>query len=402
MNGVVALLGVLSAWTASVSYAHPADPHGLADRLYAAVAADAPERGPFGLLVRFEAKPEHADALATLYARQAERARTEPGNLAYEVWRDASQPATFRLYQHWRDLEAFRAHEYADYTLELFRIGAPMIATEGRELRVLTPAAAAPVNVTGTYAVDFDQAEHVANPRFPGIATAALYGDAPQPGLVATHVHLADGAKTPVHTHPYDVTTVVTKGTAYIGTGPTFDESKLKAYPAGSFFVTPAGAPHFMFAKNGGYEILDHYEGPLMIEMVDDGDAPSIVPGAAITPINPMAADHGAHPTFVGASGAVLLGQRDSQDLYATHAKLEHGAVIPPHTHRNTLTTWVTSGTAYVGTGTAIDESKLIAYSAGTFFVTPAGSPHFIVAKDGPFSVLDHGVGPSDFVPADD
>ncbi|MEO1459794.1 MAG: cupin domain-containing protein, partial [Pseudomonadota bacterium] len=57
----------------------------------------------------------------------------------------------------------------------------------------------------------------------------------------------------------------------------------------------------------------------------------------------------------------------------------------------------VTSGTAFVGTGMVFDESKLVAYPVGSYFVTPAGTPHFIFAKDGDFSVLDHGYGPSGF-----
>ncbi len=100
---------------------------------------------------------------------------------------------------------------------------------------------------------------------------------------------------------------------------------------------------------------------------------------------------------FPGIQTAIVYGDRNAPGIYATHARLAAGARVPPHTHRNTLTTWVTSGTAYVGTGKVFDESRLKAYPAGSFFVTPAGSPHFIYAKDGPFSILDHGAGPSDF-----
>lgn len=35
-----------------------------------------------------------------------------------------------------------------------------------------------------------------------------------------------------------------------------------------------------------------------------------------------------------------------------------------------------------------------MAYPEGTYFITPAGAPHFIVARDDDFSILDHGVGP--------
>ncbi len=92
---------------------------------------------------------------------------------------------------------------------------------------------------------------------------------------------------------------------------------------------------------------------------------------------------------------AVVYGDRSKEGLYTTHARVKAGAVVPPHTHPNTLTTVVTSGTAYVGTGEVFDESRLKAYPSGSFFITPAGSPHFIMAKDGDFSILDHGSGPS-------
>lgn len=105
--------------------------------------------------------------------------------------------------------------------------------------------------------------------------------------------------------------------------------------------------------------------------------------------------EYATSPLFPGVEIAIVFGGRTTPGLYATHARVAAGAMIPPHTHPNPLTTWVTSGTAYVGTGLTLDEGALQAYPTGTFFVTPAGSPHFIVAKDGPFSILDHGDGPS-------
>jgi quercetin dioxygenase-like cupin family protein len=114
-------------------------------------------------------------------------------------------------------------------------------------------------------------------------------------------------------------------------------------------------------------------------------------------PINLDGLKYNTNPLVPGVETAFVMGSPLQPGLYTTHARVSAGAKVPPHTHPNTLTTWVTSGTAYVGTGTKLDESALKAYPAGTFFVTPAGSPHFIVAKDGPFSILDHGVGPSAF-----
>jgi quercetin dioxygenase-like cupin family protein len=43
----------------------------------------------------------------------------------------------------------------------------------------------------------------------------------------------------------------VISGELSAGRGTTFAEDALKTYKAGTFFVVPANAPHFAFAKNG-------------------------------------------------------------------------------------------------------------------------------------------------------
>ncbi len=106
------------------------------------------------------------------------------------------------------------------------------------------------------------------------------------------------------------------------------------------------------------------------------------------------ALDYKPSLAFAGIETALVFGSPRKEGLYATHARVSAGATVPPHIHSIDLTTWVTSGTAYVGTGEIFDEGALVAYPAGTYFVTPAGSPHFIYALDGDFSILDHGTGP--------
>ena len=106
------------------------------------------------------------------------------------------------------------------------------------------------------------------------------------------------------------------------------------------------------------------------------------------------AVDYKSSPAYNGVETAILFGDPGGDGLYSTHARVDGGVRIPPHTHNITLTTVVTSGTAYVGIGQTFDEAALVAYPAGTYFVTPAGAPHFIAAMDGDFSILDHGSGP--------
>ena len=40
-------------------------------------------------------------------------------------------------------------------------------------------------------------------------------------------------------------------GTLYFGVGEQWDESKLKGYPAGTFFSEPSKTPHYVWAKDG-------------------------------------------------------------------------------------------------------------------------------------------------------
>jgi hypothetical protein len=56
----------------------------------------------------------------------------------------------------------------------------------------------------------------------------------------------------PSHWYHHEVRTVVVlSGTLYVGNGDKWDENKLKAYPAGTFYSEPAKAPHFTWAKDG-------------------------------------------------------------------------------------------------------------------------------------------------------
>ena len=54
------------------------------------------------------------------------------------------------------------------------------------------------------------------------------------------------------HWHPDAVRTVlVMSGTFYFAVGEQWDESKLKAYPAGTLYSEPPNTPHFAWAKDG-------------------------------------------------------------------------------------------------------------------------------------------------------
>ena len=82
--------------------------------------------------------------------------------------------------------------------------------------------------------------------------TAILYGDPTKPGVFVTRVKFSAGWKDMPHWHPDEVRTVaVLSGTFYFGSGDKWDESKFKAYPAGTFYSEPPKATHFTWAKDG-------------------------------------------------------------------------------------------------------------------------------------------------------
>jgi quercetin dioxygenase-like cupin family protein len=103
-----------------------------------------------------------------------------------------------------------------------------------------------------------------------------------------------------------------------------------------------------------------------------------------------------ANPRLEGVSAAFIVGAFDASGLYAARSTMVNGAVFPPHRHNDLRMTQVLSGTMYLAEGEVIDEAKLVAYPAGSVAITPPGTWHYMVAKDGDFTVLELGSGPSE------
>src|SRR5213075_1065760 len=82
--------------------------------------------------------------------------------------------------------------------------------------------------------------------------TRNALGDSSQPGLYVDRIKFQPGMKVMPHWHPDTVRTVlVMSGTFYFAVGEQWDESKLKAYPAGTLYSEPARSPHYAWAKDG-------------------------------------------------------------------------------------------------------------------------------------------------------
>ncbi len=87
-------------------------------------------------------------------------------------------------------------------------------------------------------------------PGAPVIAT--VYGDPTKPGVFVQRYKIPAGLKLMSHSHPDSPRTVaVMSGTLYYALGEKWDETKLKALPAGTFFTEAPNAPHYAWAKDG-------------------------------------------------------------------------------------------------------------------------------------------------------
>ena len=76
-------------------------------------------------------------------------------------------------------------------------------------------------------------------------------GDEQKPGIYVYRVRFPANFKVQPHFHPDERVVTVMSGTLYMGYGEQFDESAMKALPAGSIWTEPAKQPHFVWAKEG-------------------------------------------------------------------------------------------------------------------------------------------------------
>ena len=79
---------------------------------------------------------------------------------------------------------------------------------------------------------------------------ATLFGDPAKPGIFVQRVKFPAGIKVMPHFHP-DEPRQAAVWRPYFGLGDTWDESKLQAFPAGTFFTEAPRATHYAWAKDG-------------------------------------------------------------------------------------------------------------------------------------------------------
>jgi quercetin dioxygenase-like cupin family protein len=106
-----------------------------------------------------------------------------------------------------------------------------------------------------------------------GAKIAILEGNPSKPGPFVFRVKVPDGYRVPPHTHPSPERITVISGTFYLGMGKTFDETKGKPMPAGTYGQWPAGMTHYVWTK--GETVLQfHGTGPWTIRYLNPADDP--------------------------------------------------------------------------------------------------------------------------------
>jgi quercetin dioxygenase-like cupin family protein len=96
----------------------------------------------------------------------------------------------------------------------------------------------------------------------PGYARAMLEGEVAKAAPCTYRVRLPAAFKFQPHTHDSDERVTVLQGTWSFGVGETFDASRLRTVPTGTFVTIPAGTPHFVATEREAV-IQVHGVGPI-------------------------------------------------------------------------------------------------------------------------------------------
>jgi quercetin dioxygenase-like cupin family protein len=144
-------------------------------------------------------------------------------------------------------------------------VGLIMIASAGRP----APGAANSVRAIAPSVIKWSAVSGYPS----GYARAMLEGEAGKAAPFTYRVRLPAGFTFQPHTHAGDEHVTVLQGAWAFGVGDTFDASRLRSFPVGSFVVIPARTPHFVGVQ--GHTIIQvHGVGPIGFQPVGRGSAP--------------------------------------------------------------------------------------------------------------------------------
>jgi hypothetical protein len=109
----------------------------------------------------------------------------------------------------------------------------------------------------------------------PGAQLAVLEGNPGAPsGDYTVRLKMPDGYRIAPHWHPQRENVTVISGTFKVGMGDHFEESKMAAFPAGSFAYLDPDMHHYAMAS-GEVVVQVHGTSPLQFNYVNPNDDPS-------------------------------------------------------------------------------------------------------------------------------
>ena len=151
-----------------------------------------------------------------------------------------------------------RASQLPCYAVALFALG---LAAAPQALAQEIPA--------GAIVFTPEKAKWAPGKLVPELQSAPVFGDQQKPGPYLGMSRFPPNFKIQPHTHPDDRHYTVISGTWYVGFGTKWDDSKLIALPAGSYYTEPANSPHFIATKADGAVVHIGGKGPSGIAYTD-------------------------------------------------------------------------------------------------------------------------------------
>ena len=99
-----------------------------------------------------------------------------------------------------------------------------------------------------------------------------------------------------------------------------------------------------------------------------------------------------------GIKTTTLMGDPTRSGPYTIEIRVPANTRIQAHTHRDSRSAVVVSGTWYFGYGSATSDALVKQLPPGSFYTEPADVPHFAITRDQPAVVYITGIGPTDTV----
>lgn len=112
-------------------------------------------------------------------------------------------------------------------------------------------------------------------------------------------------------------------------------------------------------------------------------------------PLTPDQFSWSSPPGLDYLKGAWVIGSEAEPGVYAFRVRLAEGGRIAVHTHPDERFTTVLTGTLLVGFDTTFDEENMVHVAAGSVYVAPADTPHYLWARDGDVEYQESGTGPT-------